>query len=648
MDMTTADPLVGATLDQRYYVESRVAGGGMATVYVAHDLRLDRRVALKVMHSTLAQDPQFVRRFINEAHAVAKLSHPNVVQVYDQGTDQGHVYLAMEYVPGRTLRDLLKLRGRLAPQDALQIMVPVLAGLGAAHQAGMVHRDIKPENVLLTRDGQVKVVDFGLARVVEAAQEGLTKTGTLMGTAAYLAPEQISQSVSDARTDVYACGIMLYELLTGAQPHTGDSAIAVAYQHVNQDVPRPSRVVDGIAPEIDALVTQATERDPRYRPGDAGQFLAAVFDVYPHLAGAAPQPPAGYAPAAALPPAGAAAAAGSADDDSNNTLVVELPDVPDDDYEDYGDDRRERSRGLRYPLIAVAGLLVVLLAGFGWWMAFGRYESVPELVGMSREQAEQQLSAQGLRISVADEGVYSDEAEEGTIAESDPAASARALPGDTVTVALSLGPQTVEMPNVVGLPVSDARGQLEDLGIEDVTEEEASSRDQPAGTVLSSDPEAGADADRAAGVTLTVSAGFDMPDVTGLSQDDARASLEGSGLSVSVTDQASDSVPRGQVISQDPEAGSTVGSGDSVTITVSSGPEQIEIPDVTGWKVDDARKELEELGFRVEVHEFMGDRVAAYSPTGRAEEGATVELWATPFGNGGPGRGNDRGNRDDD
>ncbi|MFC7330348.1 Stk1 family PASTA domain-containing Ser/Thr kinase [Marinactinospora rubrisoli] len=646
MDMTTADPLVGATLDQRYYVESRLAGGGMATVYVAHDLRLDRRVALKVMHPSLAQDPQFVRRFINEAHAVAKLSHPNVVQVYDQGTDQGHVYLAMEYVPGRALRDLLNLRGRLAPHDALRIMAPVLAGLGAAHQAGMVHRDVKPENVLLTRDGQVKVVDFGLARVVEAAQEGLTKTGTLMGTAAYLAPEQIAQSVSDARTDVYACGIMLYELLTGAQPHTGDSAIAVAYQHVNQDVPPPSRTVEGIPPEVDALVARATERDPRYRPADAGRFLAAVLDVYPNLAGAGPHPPAGFAAGApgALPPAATAAGPSGSEDDSNSTLVVELPDVPDDDYED---ERPGRRRDLRYPLLAAAALLVVLLAGFGWWMGFGRYEQVPELVGMSQEQAEQELSAQGLRISVADEGVYSDDADEGTVAESTPAASERALPGDTVTVALSLGPQTVPMPEVVGLPVSEARQRLREAGFEEVNEEQQSSQEHPAGTVLSSDPEPGQDADRAAGVTLAVSEGFDMPDVTGMNREDARAQLESSGLRVSVTEQASDSVPRDQVISTDPEAGSAVANGHEVTMTVSTGPEQVEIPDVTGWRVNDARKELEELGFEVEVHQIMGNRVAAYSPTGRAEEGATIELWTSPFGNGGPGRG-DRDDRDED
>ncbi|QRN80180.1 MAG: serine/threonine protein kinase, partial [Nocardiopsis sp. BM-2018] len=264
MDMTTSDPLVGATLDRRYFVESRIAGGGMATVYVAHDLRLDRRLALKVMHPSLAQDPTFVQRFINEAHSVAKLSHPNVVQVFDQGEDQGHVFLAMEYVPGQTLRDLLKDRGRLAPKQALNFMASVLAALGAAHQAGMVHRDVKPENVLISKDGRVKVADFGLARAVEQSNQGLTRTGTLMGTAAYLAPEQIEKGVADARSDVYAAGIMLYELLTGGQPHTGETPIAIAYQHVNEDVPRPSHFLPNLPAEVDALVTKATERDPKY------------------------------------------------------------------------------------------------------------------------------------------------------------------------------------------------------------------------------------------------------------------------------------------------------------------------------------------------------------------------------------------------
>ncbi|QBI53815.1 Serine/threonine-protein kinase PK-1 [Streptomonospora litoralis] len=632
--MTTADPLVGTTLDHRYHVEARVASGGMATVYVARDLRLDRRLACKVMHASLAQDPAFVRRFINEAHSVAKLSHPNVVQVYDQGTDQGHVYLAMEYVPGQTLREMLNERGRLAPADALDIISPVLAALGAAHQAGLVHRDVKPENVLLTEDGRVKVADFGLARAVESAQQGTTKTGAVMGTAAYLAPEQIERGAADARTDVYAAGIMLYELLTGTQPHTGDTPISIAYQHVNEDVPRPSRVVAGLPPQIDTLVTRATERDPRYRPGDAGQYLALVLNTKSDASGE-------YSADASPPGSG-----------GNDTLVVETGGLAEAAPAEPGGRGRRGRRRLAldyrsYPMMLVAGVLAVVMLAGGWWFLVGRYEPVPDIVGMPEQDAAAVLGSVPVRMEVGDKRVYSEE-DPGRIAEVEPAVGERILPQDTVTVYLSKGPQTVEMPDLVGQNAQDARAALEDDGFTRIQEEEADSEDQPAGTVIGTDPEPGSDADREAPVTLTVSAGFDIPDVVGRQQDQARNMLQEKGLRVSITEQPSEDVPEGEVISQEPGAGGTVSSGDSVTLTVSSGPEDIEIPDVAGWKVKDAKKRLEDLGFTVKVTRILGgDRVSQYNPQGSAPEGTEIELVVSPFapqgGNGGPGQGGGQG-----
>ncbi len=290
MDQTLARPPVGRVLDGRYRVESLIATGGMATVYLGTDTRLDRTVALKVMHAELANDEDFVRRFVGEARSVARLSHPNVVAVYDQGADGQTLYLAMEYVPGRTLRDLMNERGRLSPRDALDIMDGILAGLAAAHAAGIAHRDVKPENVLLTSGHSVKVADFGLARTMAGASH--TKTGMLIGTAAYLAPEQVSRGTADARTDVYAAGIMLFEMLTGAQPHTADTPLAVAYKHVNEVVPAPSRFAPGITPSLDALVTRATSRDPDLRPVDAGQFLRAASEVRRSLPPGGPAIPA--------------------------------------------------------------------------------------------------------------------------------------------------------------------------------------------------------------------------------------------------------------------------------------------------------------------------------------------------------------------
>jgi eukaryotic-like serine/threonine-protein kinase len=274
MESAHADLLTGRMLDRRYHVRSRIAHGGMATVYLATDTRLEREVALKVMHADLARDAAFVDRFIGEAKSVARLSHPNIVAVFDQGADGQYLYLAMEYVPGRTLRALLRERGWLPWQDALALMDPVLAGLAAAHQAGLVHRDVKPENVLITADGRVKVVDFGLARA--SAAVGNTRAGMIIGSVAYIAPEQVTGAATDARSDVYAAGIMLFEMLTGRQPFTGETPLAVAYAHVNTDVPAISSLAGGIPPAVDQLVRAATSRDPARRPPNAGAFLHAV------------------------------------------------------------------------------------------------------------------------------------------------------------------------------------------------------------------------------------------------------------------------------------------------------------------------------------------------------------------------------------
>jgi eukaryotic-like serine/threonine-protein kinase len=274
MDDTLADPLAGRLLDGRYAVTARIAHGGMATVYRATDTRLDREVALKVMHVELARDDDFVRRFIGEAKSVARLSHQNVVAVYDQGADGPFLYLAMEYIHGRTLRQVLREHGWFSPPAALDIMTGVLDGVGAAHASGIVHRDVKPENVLLTADGRVKVADFGLARAQAAA--GQTRAGLLIGTVAYVPPEQVAGEVTGPRGDVYSAGVMLFELLTGRQPFTGDTPLSVAYQHVNSGVPAPSTLVAGIPATVDLLVLAATNRDPARRPADAGEFARAV------------------------------------------------------------------------------------------------------------------------------------------------------------------------------------------------------------------------------------------------------------------------------------------------------------------------------------------------------------------------------------
>src|SRR3954470_7427181 len=282
MDATLSDPVVDRLLDGRYAVHHRLARGGMASVYLATDVRLDRRVAVKVMHPGLAADPEFVARFNREARAAAALSHPDVVAVYDQGTDQGDVFLVMEYVDGQTLRAVLRDRGRLTPAEVLAVMDHVLAALAAAHRAGLVHRDVKPENVLVTADGRVKVADFGLARAIAGATV-TTDDGTLLGTAAYLAPEQVRDGVADARSDVYSAGVLLFELLTGTPPFAADTALALAYRHVTDEVPAPSTRAEGIPPELDALVLAATAREPEQRPVDARALHASLVSLRDRL-----------------------------------------------------------------------------------------------------------------------------------------------------------------------------------------------------------------------------------------------------------------------------------------------------------------------------------------------------------------------------
>ena len=279
MHRTVADPMIGRVLDGRYRVGPRIARGGMATVYEATDLRLDRLCALKVMHAGLGDDEEFAARFVREARSAARLSHPHVVAVFDQGDDDGTLFLAMEYIPGHTLRDLIRKEAPLTPARALGLIDPILSALAAAHQAGLIHRDVKPENVLLADDGRVKVADFGLARAVSAETQHTATGGVLIGTVSYLSPELVVDGRADVRSDVYAAGVVLYEMLTGRKPHEGESPIQVAYKHVHEDVPPPSRVVPGIPPYVDALVARATARDRFLRPADARVMLHQVRRV---------------------------------------------------------------------------------------------------------------------------------------------------------------------------------------------------------------------------------------------------------------------------------------------------------------------------------------------------------------------------------
>jgi serine/threonine-protein kinase len=649
MDTTVADPLVGQVLDGRYRVQARIAQGGMATVYVGHDTKLERTVALKVMHANLVGDEDFVRRFIAEAKHAAALSHPSVVAVYDQGTSKGHVFLAMEYVPGRTLRALLTERGRLGPRQALEIMQPVLAALGAAHRAGVVHRDVKPENVLLNADGRIKVADFGLARAESASKQ--TKTGMLIGTVGYLAPEQVISGDADTRTDVYAAGIMLFELLTGHQPHQGGTPLAVAYKHVNEVVPLPSSVIPGMPPQIDALVASATNRDPARRPSDAVHFHSAAGEVYrtlPHdidetLADVSPVTATLPGPAGpdgstqAIPPVGA----------GTQVLGPHTMAIPRQEHHEPPPPARRKPRLLRppgiYGLIAGAVVALLLLGGLVWTVTVGNTERVPQLVGLSEEDARVQAAKLGLKVKRG-ESRYDDKVAKDKVVDVQPKIGSEVKKGTLLTLVFSKGKKPIDVPDVHNLPLDQAKQRLRSNGLQSGDEVQQDSTTIARGYVIRTKPAAGQPQNPDDPVTIVISSGIKMPDLTNMRRDQAQAALTKLGLGVQWQEQdPAPGQPENTVIGQNPPPGQPVSRGTPVQVTVTKGQcqwwnpfckdndgGQGPVPQVTGQPIQQARQILRQNGFQVNVSKgHGGDIVTGQNPPPGTPQphGATITIW---------------------
>ena len=628
------ESLVGRVLDGRYRVLSHIADGGMATVYLALDTRLDREVALKVMRPGLAADETFVSRFRREARSAARLSHPNVVAVFDQGEDGGNMFLAMEYVPGLTLREVMEAEGPLTPRAALDIMDSVLQALASAHRAGIIHRDVKPENVILREDGTVKVADFGLARAV-TTQTTTAQTGMLLGTVAYLSPEQVERGIADARSDVYAAGLILFEMLTGSKAFTGDTPIHVAYQHVHGSVPSPSSRVPSVPAELDALVALATSRDPDQRPADADAFLAQVRQTRQQLtpteldhrpqgasaaAGGVSTVP--VARTTALPigqgpdSPGAATAAGAA--------VATRPDR---------DEARPQRRGPWRWALAALLLLAAVAAGLWYFtMGPGSPTVVPAVAGKTYEQAERELAAAHLNAKRVD--AFDEKVGKGSVITENPGPGSEVGRSTTVTLTVSKGPERYAVPELVGSTQTEAKARLAENRLTLGNATQAFDEKVPAGQIVSTTPKAGTQLKRGAAVNIVLSKGrqpIEVPDFTGKPADQAVAALTGAGLKVDATKQEfSTDVPKGSVISQAPATG-TLFRGEQVVLVVSKGPEMVKVPDVEGRQLDEARKILEAAGFKVEVDNFMGGifgTVRSQDPAGDSEapKGSTVTL----------------------
>ncbi|MFC8801533.1 Stk1 family PASTA domain-containing Ser/Thr kinase [Promicromonospora sp. NPDC057138] len=618
MAQVTADSLIGRLVDGRYQIVARVARGGMATVYRAHDTRLNREIALKVMHPHLAEGEQaasFRQRFEREARSAAGLQHHGVVAVYDQGTDGDMRYLTMEYVPGTNLRHLIR-GGDLTLRRSFAVLDVVLSALAAAHAKGIVHRDIKPENVLLEEGtGRPKVADFGLARAISEVSN--TTTGTVLGTVAYLAPETISTGHVDARADVYAVGILAFEMFTGRLPHEGEGPIQVAFAHVNSDVPPVSAFAGHLGRPLDLLVRALTARDPGQRPRDAAVALDALRNTFRQIPNEVLDIPAKAAP----PPSSAAVKAARTavvERPAAGQWVAQRPPQPPAPPVQAPGAPAKRRRGRRI-MLAVALVAVLLTA---WWYTErgpGAYAVVPDgVVGATAQDAEDALNEAGLTLSSVKQ--HDSEVPEGQVISVDPDEGSRWERDRPVRMVVSLGQELAEVPaGLIGMPARDARAALTGVGLTDVELSREYTNDGAPGEVIWASVRDGDMVPTDEHVRLTVSDGpppVTVPEVAGLGADDAAAALAAEGLEVAREDRFDEKTPAGTVIGTEPGGGNGAAQGSTVTVFVSMGP-QGTVPDVVGLSVEDATAVLEKAGYTVVVRgfgELFGEGVIETEP----------------------------------
>ena len=653
--------LVGTFLERRYRIDSLIARGGMSAVYRGVDSRLHRPVAVKVMDSRYSNDRSFIDRFEREAQAAARLHHPNVVAVYDQGVDHedGHdeqVYLVMQLVEGCTLRDVLHERGTLPLPLALSVVEPMLSALSAAHEAGMVHRDIKPENVLVGEDGSVMVADFGLVRA--AASAGTTSGSVILGTVAYLSPEQVTTGAADARTDVYAAGVVLYEMLTGQPPYTGDTALSVAYRHVNDDVPAPSELVPELPPAIDDLVMRATRREQSDRPENGSAFLAEVRRLRAEL-GISPVPvpvasseqrtalvseePLGSGPPtdefAPVPAAQSAPSGGP-----RGTRAISRPALDDDQTRDLAavdghaaddrgarQDRGTRGRGRPFAVwTAVVLVLAALIGGGAWWLGSPSYVAVPRVTGEPEGVAQQTLRGAGLSGEVHRE--HDNTAPEGTVMQASPAQGTQVRSGNSVTLTVSLGRPKV--PRIEpGTPVEQAESALRDAKLRPHRDESADQYHPsiPAGQLVALAPAAGTPVELSSEVTLVVSKGprpVPVPSVTGSSKDQAFTALRDAGFEPYEAGRRFDpGVEADHVVATEPAGGTELPlqGKPRVGVVLSNA---VTVPQLTGAQAQQAQQQAAAMGLQLQVRSLF-NRPNALVLQQEPEAGSKVEPGST-------------------
>lgn len=609
------DPLIGLLVDERYRVTRRLARGGMATVYVAQDERLDRPVALKVMHPHLADSDAFVERFRREARSAARIVHPGVVSVFDQGVVTGQGFLVMELIDGTNLRQLLRAQGAFTIPQALRYTTDTLEALRAAHRVGVIHRDIKPENILVPSDGPAKVTDFGLARA--ASEVSMSSTGNMLGTVAYIAPEIATTAEADARSDIYSVGIMLYEMLTGAVPWAGESPLQIASHHVSDDVPSPSAAQPWIPREIDDLVAALTAREPANRPADASDAIDLVARAAAAIPSNLANRRAEVAPGerhrasetSALnteimsaqftrPLPAPASSSVALVHTSGATQAAQAASPP-----------KKSARAAAWIALVVLLLVVAGLGGRWWWTEYGpgSYLTMPETTGRTLTDVQADLDALGLHTQVEEE--FSDDIDTGSVTRSDPEGGSSVHKRAEVQLYVSKGVDMKTVPEVTGKSQDEAQRSLTDAGLAVGAVTDAYSEDVPQGQVISQSVAAGTSLAHDSAVDIVLSKGREpltVPTLSGLSASAAKSAIEDLGLVAAPTEAYSDTVAEGQVISQQTREGSTLHRGDSVAYTVSKGPEKVAIPDVVGLQREEARSRLESAGFTVREEAILG------------------------------------------
>jgi eukaryotic-like serine/threonine-protein kinase len=624
-----SDTLINTLFDGRYRIVRKLGSGGMANVYLAEDEDLGRRVAIKILNDRYANDDLFIERFRREAKSAAGLSHPNIVSIYDRGEAEGTYYIAMEVIEGRSLKELILTRGALPVDTAIGYAKQLLEALRFAHRHGIIHRDIKPHNVLVSADQHVKaneprlkVTDFGIAR--HGASQ-MTEAGSIMGTAQYLSPEQARGAPVTAASDLYSAGVVLYEMLTGKVPFTGDSAIEIAMKHVNELPRPPSKLRAEIPPELDQIVLRALAKEPEDRYQTADEFIEDLERVEAGLP--ISRATATAATALLVAPVGDATEVLSAE--SPTRVVAPPPSAPTTPRRPptyppaggYDEPPRKRRRWVPWLLVA---LLLAAAALAGWWVYSQVQEqleasepvTVPLVEGIERPLAVQRIERAGLEAEVREEA--SSDVEMGFVISQSPDAGARIAQGETVTIVVSTGPRLVRVPRVVGLTFEEAVEVLEDAGLDWQRQDVFADREE--GVVASQDPKADEEVEEGTEVLIRVSQGTEqvaVPDVLDQTEASARQELEQAGFAVSVVEAPDDDTAEGLVSAQSPDPGIQADRGSTVQITISTGPDVVAVPDVTGMEAADARAALEEAGFR--------PRGVARDTAEPSEEGVVLE-----------------------